>query len=177
MQWTDEKKQLVLKMWAEGHSCSFIAARIGGVSCNAVIGVIHRAGQSRGIRRAPARVKRPVKTAPTRQPAPAAPKERRQFVREVFATTEKPSHVDMRDEPSPSNVRKTIETLGVDHCRWPIGDPGHPEFHFCGHQKTAGLPYCERHARKAFQAPAPRDRVKRPAVAQKSSVRVLEPAG
>ncbi len=41
---------------------------------------------------------------------------------------------------------KTIESLEVDDCRWPIGDPRRPDFHFCGEQKTIGRPYCARHA-------------------------------
>jgi GcrA cell cycle regulator len=36
-------------------------------------------------------------------------------------------------------------------CRWPIGDPSENEFHFCGHKPKAGSPYCEAHARKAYQ--------------------------
>ena len=31
-------------------------------------------------------------------------------------------------------------------------------FHFCGKKKVAGLPYCEVHARRAFQPPQPRRR-------------------
>ena len=38
-------------------------------------------------------------------------------------------------------------------CRWPIGDPQLAEFHFCGKAKVTGLPYCEFHARRAFQPP------------------------
>jgi GcrA cell cycle regulator len=36
-------------------------------------------------------------------------------------------------------------------CRWPIGDPAATEFHFCGRNPKAGSPYCEAHARKAYQ--------------------------
>jgi GcrA cell cycle regulator len=36
-------------------------------------------------------------------------------------------------------------------CRWPIGDPAATEFHFCGRGPKAGSPYCEAHARKAYQ--------------------------
>ena len=47
----------------------------------------------------------------------------------------------------------TVLTLKEADCRWPIGDPQHSDFHFCGHTKHAGLPYCEFHARKAYQPP------------------------
>ena len=58
----------------------------------------------------------------------------------------------------PLNERKTIQTLTECHCRWPIGDPQMADFHFCGKTKVAGLPYCEFHARRAFQPPQARRR-------------------
>jgi GcrA cell cycle regulator len=32
------------------------------------------------------------------------------------------------------------------------------DFHFCGKTKVLGLPYCEHHARRAFQPAVPRRR-------------------
>ena len=32
------------------------------------------------------------------------------------------------------------------------------DFHFCGRKKVTGLPYCDFHARRAFQPPQPRRR-------------------
>jgi GcrA cell cycle regulator len=58
----------------------------------------------------------------------------------------------------PLNERKYIQTLTESCCRWPIGDPQQPEFHFCGRKKIPGLPYCEVHARRAFQPPQTRRR-------------------
>ena len=45
----------------------------------------------------------------------------------------------------------TVLTISDRMCRWPIGDPSAAEFHFCGHSPKAGSPYCEAHARKAYQ--------------------------
>ncbi len=42
MNWTDERVELLRKLWAEGLSASQIAAQLGGVSRNAVIGKVHR---------------------------------------------------------------------------------------------------------------------------------------
>ena len=42
MNWTDERVELLRKLWAEGLSASQIAAQMGGVSRNAVIGKVHR---------------------------------------------------------------------------------------------------------------------------------------
>ena len=58
----------------------------------------------------------------------------------------------------PLNERKSIQTLTETCCRWPIGDPQQADFHFCGKNKITGLPYCDFHARRAFQPPQPRRR-------------------
>lgn len=42
MNWTDERVEKLKKLWAEGLSASQIAAQLGGVSRNAVIGKVHR---------------------------------------------------------------------------------------------------------------------------------------
>ena len=42
MNWTDERVELLRKLWSEGLSASQIAAQLGGVTRNAVIGKVHR---------------------------------------------------------------------------------------------------------------------------------------
>ncbi|MGB7431558.1 MAG: GcrA family cell cycle regulator [Ahrensia sp.] len=42
MSWTDERVDQLKKMWSEGLTASQIAAKLGGVSRNAVIGKVHR---------------------------------------------------------------------------------------------------------------------------------------
>jgi DNA-binding transcriptional regulator YdaS (Cro superfamily) len=39
--------------------------------------------------------------------------------------------------------------LTPEACRWPCGDPGRPDFHFCG-DPVAKRPYCERHRAMAY---------------------------
>jgi GcrA cell cycle regulator len=51
---------------------------------------------------------------------------------------------------------KTVATLEANDCRWPIGDPRHADFHFCGAQKSAGRPYCEHHWHLSFTPARPR---------------------
>lgn len=41
-------------------------------------------------------------------------------------------------------------------CRWPIGHPGEPDFHFCGDKVNPGFPYCVDHCGRAYQAQLPR---------------------
>jgi GcrA cell cycle regulator len=45
----------------------------------------------------------------------------------------------------------TVLTITDRMCHWPIGDPSENEFHFCGRKPRTGSPYCEAHARKAYQ--------------------------
>jgi GcrA cell cycle regulator len=49
MSWTDERVELLKKMWAEGQSASQIAKELGGVTRNAVIGKVHRLGLSNRV--------------------------------------------------------------------------------------------------------------------------------
>lgn len=42
--WTDERVELLSKLWREGLSCSQIAAQMGNLTRNAVIGKVHRLG-------------------------------------------------------------------------------------------------------------------------------------
>ena len=44
MSWTDERVELLKKLWADGLSASQIAAELGGITRNAVIGKVHRLG-------------------------------------------------------------------------------------------------------------------------------------
>jgi GcrA cell cycle regulator len=46
MAWTDERVELLKKLWTEGLSASQVAGRLGGVTRNAVIGKVHRLGLS-----------------------------------------------------------------------------------------------------------------------------------
>ncbi|WP_298020882.1 GcrA family cell cycle regulator [uncultured Parasphingopyxis sp.] len=41
-------------------------------------------------------------------------------------------------------------------CKWPMGHPGEPDFHFCGEPINPGFPYCVEHCGRAFQAQMPR---------------------
>ena len=42
MNWTDERVEMLKKLWSEGLSASQIAAQLGNVTRNAVIGKVHR---------------------------------------------------------------------------------------------------------------------------------------
>jgi GcrA cell cycle regulator len=63
------------------------------------------------------------------------------------------------DNVIPLGQRRSLLELTEDTCRWPIGDPGSPDFYFCGGPAITSLPYCAYHSRVAYQpANARRDR-------------------
>lgn len=65
-------------------------------------------------------------------------------------------------KPSPEIADKTsLLDLNDRVCRWPVGHPGEPDFHFCGEKVNPGFPYCVEHCGRAYQAQLPRG-VRRP---------------
>src|ERR1700741_3654370 len=66
MSWTDERVELLKKLWSDGLSASQIAAELGGITRNAVIGKVHRLGLS-------GRAKSPSSAAPRPRKARAHP--------------------------------------------------------------------------------------------------------
>ena len=100
MSWTDERVELLKKMWTEGQSASQIAKELGGVTRNAVIGKVHRLGLSNrveGAAPAPAPAAAPAAVAKPAAPEPVAP---------APAATAAP-----RVEPEPEPVRPTIAAV------------------------------------------------------------------
>jgi GcrA cell cycle regulator len=143
MGWTDERVEQLKTLWSEGLSASQIARVLTGVTRNAVIGKVHRLGLAG--RAGPARTERP-RTAVARKSVSHA-------VVPVAPVVEK-DPITLED-----GHFATVLTINDRMCRWPIGDPSENAFHFCGHKPRFGSPYCEAHARKAYQPqPQRRDR-------------------
>ena len=168
MNWTDERVEKLKRLWAEGLSASQIAAQLGGVSRNAVIGKVHRlnlpgrakAGGSTGANRS---AKRPAAPArPTNYPARVAT---RPVARTVGATALKDdvevalpelSYVPSNDVVVPISRKLALTDLTERTCKWPMGDPLKDDFHFCGVDASEASPYCGYHARLAYQPVADR---------------------
>jgi len=154
MTWTDERVELLKKLWADGLSASQIAAELGGVTRNAVIGKVHRLGLA-------GRAKAPSSAAPRPRKARTHPHMLRVGRAAIRGNTALAHAYELEVEPEPELVdnvipmgqRRTLLELNEETCRWPIGDPGQPDFFFCGGQPVAGLPYCAYHSRVAYQPP------------------------
>jgi GcrA cell cycle regulator len=164
MSWTDERVELLRKLWLEGLSASRIAAELsGGVTRNAVIGKVHRLGLSGRVKSAP-----PVSTARLRPPGkvPSAGLRNMGPQRSVampmrgntaLAVQERPMPVPQMqrggsDVVVPMTATVTIMDLRESMCRWPVGDPSSAEFRYCGGKAPIGEgPYCSYHSRMAYQ--------------------------
>ncbi len=83
------------------------------------------------IRQGPGDTQAPIPPAPPRRLVPAKPS---------AEVADKTSLLDLNDRI----------------CRWPIGHPGEPDFHFCGQAANPGFPYCVQHCGVAYQAQLPR---------------------
>jgi GcrA cell cycle regulator len=92
---------------------------------------IHSVGPGGFVRQGPGDQQAPIPPAPPRRLVPA--------------------------KPSPEIAEKTsLLDLSDRVCRWPMGHPGEPDFHFCGEKVNPGFPYCVEHCGRAYQAQLPR---------------------
>ena len=83
------------------------------------------------LRQGPGDQQAPIPPAPPRRLVPAKPS---------AEIADKTSLLDLNDRV----------------CRWPMGHPGEPDFHFCGEKVNPGFPYCVEHCGRAYQAQLPR---------------------
>ncbi|MFM5908173.1 MAG: GcrA family cell cycle regulator [Novosphingobium sp.] len=83
------------------------------------------------LRQGPGDQQAPIPPAPPRRLVPAKPS---------AEVSDKTSLLDLNDRI----------------CRWPMGHPGEPDFHFCGEKVNPGFPYCVEHCGRAYQAQLPR---------------------
>lgn len=134
MSWTDERVTLLRKMWGEGKSAAEIAKILGGdLTRNAVIGKAHRLKLSNRISPIQQTNKKPVETP-------------------VKAVAIK--KIDIPAAPKKTGGGIAMVNLRERMCRWPEGDPKEPGFSFCGDDCVPGLPYCDYHAKQAYQTPS-----------------------
>ncbi|MBP0440575.1 GcrA family cell cycle regulator [Tianweitania sediminis] len=174
--WTDERVELLKKLWTEGLSASQIAAQLGSVSRNAVIGKVHRlklSSRGRATAAAPAAKKKTVATAPVQKSVTtmrSVAQPQRIVTASVGATAlqvqfdmEPAAQQVMRptsDVVVPISRRLHLVELSERTCKWPNGDPLSEEFNFCGNDAKDSSPYCAYHARVAFQPVAERRRAR-----------------
>jgi len=178
MPWTEDRVEILAKLWGEGKSASLIAKELGGVTRNAVIGKVHRLGLSNragngGTAAAKDSASKPKVAAPppvppadpkpvpeskAEPPATRSPLQRKPIITAGQPLPPQPSANEISPEALASvrEVEKTARKLDLMQltertCKWPIGDPATEEFWFCGLPAQPGKPYCEAHVGVAFQ--------------------------
>ena len=140
--WSDERIDLLKRMWEAGGTAPAIAAKLGGVSRSAVLGKVFR------LRLRP----NDAGGTPTVQAAAPAATERVARRRPGIAPAKSPNAKTGRKG-------KTLFELTNDCCRWPYRRPGTEKYFFCGVAEAdleAGVPYCARHMKRAYLVPPPR---------------------
>src|ERR1700754_1534286 len=147
MTWSDERVEQLKKLWESGLSASQIAAELGNITRNAVIGKVHRLGLS-------GRAKTPSSAAP-RQRKVRAPQHMMRISRPMSrgnTALAQAFEVEVEADPVafdnvvPMGQRRTLLELTEETCHWPIGDPGQADFFFCGGRTITSLPYCAFHS-------------------------------
>lgn len=164
MEWNDEAIARIRLLWSEGHSTAEIGRRMG-ISKNAVVGKAHRLNlparpspirRSTGEKRTPIRATIRRVTGPTLPalqsvprasvPAPSTPA--------VASSLPMPAVVALPVHKAPVMLRTVASNPRpsgrVSSCCWPLGDPGTPQFRFCGDPTMPAKPYCHEHAALAY---------------------------
>jgi GcrA cell cycle regulator len=155
VKWDENRTERLKKYWAERLSYSEIARKLG-ITKNAVIG---KASRLKLSGRFPSVHPKKLGRFRKRTVKPMLHPERSvSALGRLFLKSD--GFVPLPEEiVIPIKERKTIQTLEDGDCRWPIGDPQTPDFHFCGGKQKPGLSYCGVHAERAYQTP----QVRRPA--------------
>ncbi|MCK5374350.1 MAG: gcrA cell cycle regulator family protein [Alphaproteobacteria bacterium] len=151
MSWTEERVSLLRKLWGEGHTAAEIAKQLGGVTRNAVIGKAHRLKLSNRVspiqqNKKPANKNIERKTVKKATPIGIVSS------RSNISVSSSLSGQDVQRDSNNSEELYSLMDLKPRMCRWPCGDPKHEDFGFCGDLAMPGLPYCEKHAKMAYQA-------------------------
>jgi GcrA cell cycle regulator len=166
MNWTDERVELLRKLWSEGLSASQIAAQLGGVSRNAVIGKVHRLKLSSRGRATPAPVRQKkvthgggaMKATPRAPSRPVATSIGATALQVQFDAEPQYHQRPVEDVVVPISRRLKLIQLTEHTCKWPNGDPLAEDFSFCGNDSLESGPYCTYHSRIAFQPASERRR-------------------
>ena len=144
MAWTDDRVEILKKLWAEGLSASQIARELGDVTRNAVIGKVHRLGLAG--RASPTKPKSRLRHREHVDYASSYPGSSRSRISDNIEPLVMPEPAVTADG-DPINILSLSEKV----CKWPIGEPGDEDFRFCGNHKVNGSPYCNEHNKVAYQ--------------------------
>lgn len=161
--WSDENVTILRRLWWD-HSSREIADIL---SCdftrNAVIGKARRLGLPM---KQPPRFEGPrPKPEPKPKPTPMPTVKRKWRAPTMAQLQDGPPSLPQLPEPkpfafTPQSEPVTIMELRGHHCRWPVGEPGTPEFRYCGAPRAdmdqPRRPYCAEHEAIAYNKHQPK---------------------
>ncbi|RAK52113.1 GcrA family cell cycle regulator [Phenylobacterium deserti] len=143
MSWTPERFDEMARLWANGWSASRIANELGGVTRNAVIGKLHRAGMKRAAPSKPAKPKAP---RPSRAVAPRLVIAGRGAV--VVVPPAGPPRKELLAhawQPLKVSTPKVWTERQFGECCWPVGGEGAETLSCCAPVHKQG--WCADHFR------------------------------
>lgn len=147
-EWPPEKIDQLRELWLAGYVSAEIGRRLG-ISKSAAIAKARRIGlPGRG---SPIRVSLTPKEPKFKRPADSR-RTKLRVVKPVKPLKPRPEPKAAVPRPEPKTA-PTIAPPRVDPrspCCWPFGDPGTPEFRFCGDPAIFSKPYCPTHHRIAY---------------------------
>jgi GcrA cell cycle regulator len=142
--WTDERIEACRKLWFGGYSSGQIANELGGITRNAVIGIVHRKGWKRRVKEGRGAEGGAVRKKP-RKPRP--------LVSESFSTAPVIEGDLLEHIEVPTGPQISIMELNDKTCRWPIGEG---PVMYCGALPRDKAVYCPYHCRVAYSSIAER---------------------
>ena len=140
MSWTEQKIEILKKLWGSGKTASQIAEIIGGISRNAVIGKAHRLNLSAKIKTRSVKSNQNFDNATIEKNIQTSKKVRKSKFRSLI--------IEKNFEPENP---KQLEELDENSCKWPIGHPNENSFYFCGWSSLKDFSYCKLHILYAYQ--------------------------
>lgn len=166
VRWTEQRDDRLRELWIAGWAARDIAADIGGVSRNAVIGRSHRLNLT--SRRKVAVRPKPNKSKSDGSATGLVQLQRLNALRQVRQVITGSAHINALPPAQPlppppiidndirHSQRCTVLTLTNSTCRWPVGHVGDAGFFFCGHPSadlSGNKLYCRPHMRVAYSRP------------------------
>lgn len=141
--WTEDRVERLKVLVIDGLSCSEIAASLGDVTRNAVIGKIHRLGLSDTRKRdRPFGFRGPESTTPRPKRTNVGPQVQAINARRAPPRAEE-SNFEVERQAAVVPLHIGLDDLTTTTCRWPFGDAS--PFTFCGCRVYRDGPYCAPH--------------------------------